>query len=80
MRKMYLRLFELNGDLIAEYTKRANNHQQLLDALKEVNQMIQRAAKLRVGAAKTRIVATCREAIRTNNIHQLVNIIKYGHA
>lgn len=77
---MYQRLFELNGDLIAEYTKRSNNHQQLLEALREVNQMIQRAAKLRVGTAKTRIITTCREAIRSNNIHQLMNIIRYGHA
>lgn len=37
----------MNTALIGEYSKRATNHQRLLDALKDVNQMIQKAAKLR---------------------------------
>jgi len=34
---------------------RATNHNDLLSALKDVNAMIQRAARLRVGAAKTKV-------------------------
>merc|ERR1712176_682334 len=71
MRKMYTELFTLNNELIGEYTKRSNNHQNLLNALKDVNQMIQKAARLRVGKAKTQVVTACRNAIKSNNIHSL---------
>merc|ERR1712217_551114 len=78
LKKVFSGLQQTNGDLIAEYNKRANNHQQLLAQLKDVNMMIQKAAKLRVGNAKTRVVAACRQAIKKNNIHELFQIIKTG--
>mmetsp|Transcript_67003 Transcript_67003/g.160556 ORF Transcript_67003/g.160556 Transcript_67003/m.160556 type:complete len:716 (+) Transcript_67003:81-2228(+) len=78
LKKIISSLQQTNQDLIAEYTKRANNHQQLLGELKEVNMMIQKASKLRVGNAKTRVVAACRQAIKKNNIHELFQIIKTG--
>lgn len=78
MKKVFSSLQQTNSDLIAEYNKRANNHQQLLGQLKEVNMMIQKAAKLRVGNAKTRVVTSCRQAIKKNNIHELLQIIRTG--
>lgn len=78
LKKVFVNLQQTNQDLIAEYTKRANNHQQLLSQLKEVNMMIQKAAKLRVGSPKTRVVTACRQAIKRNNIHELFQIIKTG--
>ena len=63
---------------MGEYAKRANNHEQLLGALKDVNHMIQKAARLRVGAAKQRIVAQCRAAIKNNNMSSLFKIIKHA--
>ena len=47
MRKGYMELFDLNRDLINGYKMRSSNHQELLSNLKQVNVMIQRAAKLR---------------------------------
>merc|ERR1712157_588091 len=79
LKKVFSGLQQTNGDLIAEYSKRANNHSQLLAQLKEVNMMIQKAAKLRVGNAKTRVVAACRGAIKKNNIQELFQIIRSGH-
>jgi Bardet-Biedl syndrome 2 protein len=79
LKKVFSNLQQTNSDLIAEYNKRANNHQQLLSQLKEVNMMIQKAAKLRIGAPKTRVVSSCRQAIKKNNIHELFQIIKTGH-
>merc|ERR1712227_85914 len=79
LKKVFSSLQQTNSDLIAEYNKRANNHAQLLGQLKEVNMMIQKAAKLRVGNAKTRVVAACRQAIKKNNIHELFQIIRTGH-
>lgn len=78
MRQAYSQLYTLNRELLGEYSKRANNHEQLLAALKEVNHMIQKAARLRVGAPKSRIVSACRAAIKANNIHSLFKIIKSG--
>jgi len=45
---MYGQLFDLNRELIMEHSKRATNQAELLLALKEVNQMIQKAARLRM--------------------------------
>eukprot|EP00245_Coleochaete_scutata_P017419 TRINITY_DN8533_c0_g1_i1.p1 TRINITY_DN8533_c0_g1~~TRINITY_DN8533_c0_g1_i1.p1 ORF type:complete len:185 (-),score=41.30 TRINITY_DN8533_c0_g1_i1:105-590(-) len=80
MKRMYTELFHLNRDLIMEHRKRSTNHAELLQTLKEVNQMVQRAARLRVGTPKTQVVARCREAIKANNIHSLFKIIKQGGA
>eukprot|EP00906_Rhabdomonas_costata_P038539 RCo054403 len=79
MKKMYSSLYDVNRELIGEYLKRANNHDELLSALKGVNAMIQKAARLRVGAAKTRVITECRNAIKSNNIHSLFKIIRLGH-
>jgi Bardet-Biedl syndrome 2 protein len=78
MKKMYASLHEVNSELIGEYVKRATNHNDLLSALKDVNAMIQRAARLRVGAAKTKVITECRNAIKSNNIHSLFKIIRFG--
>jgi Bardet-Biedl syndrome 2 protein len=68
----------LNKELVGEYNKRAVNHQELLRALKEVNQMIQKAARLRVGDPKTQVVAACRKAIKDNNMQSLFKIVRVG--
>jgi Bardet-Biedl syndrome 2 protein len=78
MMRMYNELMDVNRELIAEHNKRAENHQALLAALRRTNQMIQRAAKLRCGGAKTRIVSACRAAIKANNVHALFNLIQFG--
>lgn len=78
MRAAYAQLYTLNQELMGEYNKRANNHEQLLGALKEVNHMIQKSARLRVGAPKARIVTACRGAIKANHIQSLFTIMKTG--
>lgn len=65
-------------ELIMEHTKRATNHAELLEALRQVNHMIQKAAKLRVGAPKARIVSACRAAVKENNTNALLKIIREG--
>ena len=47
MKKAYGQLYELNRELIMGYCIRSNNHMELLDCLKIVNQAVQKAAKLR---------------------------------
>jgi Bardet-Biedl syndrome 2 protein len=80
MSKMYAQLKDLNGELVGEYTKRATNHEELLKSLKEVNHMIQKASRLRMGEFKSKVVALCRKAIKANNTISLNEIIRTGHA
>ncbi|CAM9500478.1 unnamed protein product [Choristocarpus tenellus] len=70
MRRIYADLFTLNKQLVTEHTKRANNQQALLGALKKVNQTIQKASNLSVGKAKARIVMECRAAVKVISYFQ----------
>ena len=75
MRKAYTELFSLSNQLIGGYNIRAANHAGLLAALKEVNQMIQTAANLRTGQAKTAIIADSRAALKKSDTDLLMKII-----
>jgi hypothetical protein len=74
----YRRAMDRNAELIREYKKRYNNQEELLLNLKEVNRYIQSAANLRLGKAKEKIIALCRQAIKQNNYRNLVQIMKTG--
>ncbi|XP_010220772.1 PREDICTED: Bardet-Biedl syndrome 2 protein [Tinamus guttatus] len=80
MKKRYIELYDLNRDLINQYKIRCNNHTELLNNLKAVNQAIQRAGRLRVGKPKTQIITACRDAIRSNNFNTLFRIMRVGTA
>ena len=78
MRKAYTNLFSLNTQLLNEHSLRTKIQENLLEALRSVNLMIQRAASLRVGNAKMDVIAECRKAIKNNNFSSLQRIIRYG--
>jgi Bardet-Biedl syndrome 2 protein len=78
MKKMYGSLYEVNRELMGEFLKRSNNHNELLAALKDVNSMIQKASKFRLGQARATLVTECRNAIRQNQMQTLFNIIRTG--
>ena len=46
----------------------------------QVNQIIQRAAQLRLGKSKSVVISECRNSIKANNINQLIKVIKTGVA
>ncbi|XP_074769683.1 BBSome complex member BBS2 isoform X2 [Athene noctua] len=80
MKTRYIELYDLNRDLINQYKIRCNNHTELLNNLKAVNQAIQRAGQLRVGKPKTQVISACRDAIRSNNFNMLFRIMRVGTA
>lgn len=80
MKQAYASLMDVNADLMREYVKRANNHAELLERLKEVNQTIQKAARLRVGEAKGRIIISSRQAVKANDIAQLISVLQSGNS
>jgi len=47
MRQWYSQLYDINRDLISGYNIRCANHQELMETLKAVNQIIQKAGRLR---------------------------------
>lgn len=79
MCRAYTDLYSLNNQLIGGYSNRQRSHEGLLTALKEVNQMIQRSANLRVGTAKTRVINDSRVAVKANNLQSLFRIIRQGY-
>ncbi|XP_050687071.1 Bardet-Biedl syndrome 2 protein homolog [Eriocheir sinensis] len=78
MKHWYRELYNLNKDLINGYKIRCNNHQELLNCLKQVNQTIQKASRLRAGKSKTAVISACRQAIKNNNASALAKIIRSG--
>lgn len=78
MKKGYTEVYNMNRDLINGYKIRCGNHQELLASLKQVNLIIQKAGRLRVGKYKTAVVNACRAAIKSNNVNALFKIIKTG--
>ncbi|XP_076802841.1 BBSome complex member BBS2-like [Clavelina lepadiformis] len=80
MRKGYIELHELNRDLINGYHVRSTNHDELVKSLKLVNQIIQKAAQLRVGKYQSQVVQQCRDAIKSGKMNALFKIIQAGSA
>ncbi|GFR70159.1 Bardet-Biedl syndrome 2 protein homolog [Elysia marginata] len=80
MRKGYMELYDLNRDLISGYNIRCQNHQELVACLKQVNQIIQKAGRVRVGKFKSQVISSCRAAIKSNNTASLFKIIYTGMA
>lgn len=78
MKRGYTELYNVNQDLLRDYNIRCNNHTELVSCLKQVNLVIQKASRLRVGKYKTQVVTACRAAIKNNNISALVKIITTG--
>ena len=80
MKKWYNQLYDINQDLVSGYKIRVNNNQELMETLKDVNMIIQKAGRLRAGKSKTKVITECRNAIKTNNVNLLQKIIRNGEA
>ncbi len=80
VRRNYADVVAENGALIGEYNKRSNNHVELLKSLKHLNLLIRLSAGLRIGEASKKVVALCRECIRSNQNKQLQSIMERGYA
>lgn len=64
MKTRYNELYDLNRDLINQYKIRCNNHTELLNNLKAVNQAIQRAGRLRGKSVFLKAVRSPRPPVR----------------
>lgn len=80
MQRMYTQLMVVNRGLTMDYSLRSKNHSALLAALKEVNQFILKASRLRNGEAKSGLVNACRAAIKGQKLSELFKIIQFGRS
>ena len=78
MKKGYQELQDLNRELIDGYQLRCTNHQELVKSVKMINQIIQKAAQLRVGKYQTQVISQCREAFKNSQVSALCKIIQVG--
>ncbi|KPA83039.1 hypothetical protein ABB37_02765 [Leptomonas pyrrhocoris] len=78
MKKSYAALYDVDQELLGENAKRISNYEELKLALKDVNTAIQHAGKLRIGPARTQLIANCRHALKENKVNSLLEIIRTG--
>ncbi|SYZ67876.1 Ciliary_BBSome_complex_subunit_2 [Leishmania braziliensis MHOM/BR/75/M2904] len=78
MKKSYSALYDVDQELLGENAKRINNYEELKLALKEVNRCIQQAAMVRIGPARAQLIASCRNALKENQVNTLLEIIRTG--
>jgi hypothetical protein len=78
MKRNYAVVQQENGTLVGEYLKRANNHQDLVATLKELNAMIRNASNLRLGTPQKRVVALARDCIKSNTTSKIAHIFERG--
>ncbi|KAK9498986.1 hypothetical protein O3M35_003512 [Rhynocoris fuscipes] len=80
LRECYSHLQQVNNDLIRNYSLRSANHKELLQTLRNINNIVQHASRLRVGKTKNDVASLCRTAIANKNINLLIKTIKTGEA
>lgn len=78
MKKSYAALYDVDRELLGENAKRINNYEELKVALKEVNTCIQQAGMVRIGAARAQLIASCRNALKENQVNSLLEIVRTG--
>ncbi|KRX11170.1 WD40-repeat-containing domain [Pseudocohnilembus persalinus] len=78
MRKYYNDVMGENRTLMTELTKRKQNQEILQNSLKQLNSMINKGSNLRLGQYKQKVTNLCRNAIKSNQLFQILNIIENG--
>ncbi len=64
--------------LAEDYKRRSQNHEALLQCLKQVHDAIQQASRLRTGSAKASVVTQCRQAVKVNDAAMLIKAMRLG--
>ncbi|XP_077292762.1 BBSome complex member BBS2-like [Arctopsyche grandis] len=78
MMTCYGEIMGMNNDLIRGNNIRMSNHQEGANALKSINNIIQRGSRLRIGKFASTMVNNCRASIKDKNVEGLIKTIKTG--
>ncbi|CAG9764410.1 unnamed protein product [Ceutorhynchus assimilis] len=74
----YHELNKVNKELINGYNIKTQNYNEGIETMKKINNIIQKASRLRVGQNSAVMINHCRNAIKNNNIEGLIRIIRTG--
>merc|ERR1712154_43825 len=77
-KKQFSELFDVNQEMIGEFNKRQNNHKNLINSLKEINQTIEKMSRLRVGKYQKMTVSLSRKAVKNKNVDALIKTLHSG--
>ncbi|KAI6177749.1 Bardet-Biedl syndrome 2 protein-like protein [Aphelenchoides bicaudatus] len=77
-RRMYVRLALLNRESATQRLILGNSKEQLVNALKSLNQMIKLNAQLRVGEDANELVRECRRLVATENFQALARRLLFS--
>ncbi|CAH1100216.1 unnamed protein product [Psylliodes chrysocephalus] len=74
----YDELMVINEELINGYNIRLQNYNEKVDTMKNINTVIQKASRLRVGPKSSNMVNFCRTCINNNSVEGLIKVIRTG--
>lgn len=74
----YKELNDINKELINGYNIRLSNYNEGVNAVKEINYIIQKASRMRAGEKASQVLNLCRTCIQNNNVEGLVKVIRTG--
>ncbi|KAL1501189.1 hypothetical protein ABEB36_006566 [Hypothenemus hampei] len=78
MLECYRELDNVNKSLINGFNIKAQNYSEGIETMKSINNIIQKASRVRVGEFSTKMIGHCRNAIKNNNIDGLIKILRTG--
>eukprot|EP00033_Pygsuia_biforma_P001406 GCRY01001590.1.p1 GENE.GCRY01001590.1~~GCRY01001590.1.p1 ORF type:complete len:724 (+),score=72.36 GCRY01001590.1:153-2324(+) len=68
----------INRTLQGDHTIRTTAHNTLMSGLMELNALVEKASKLRVGSSRLKVVSECRAAIKENQPARLLAAVRGG--
>jgi Bardet-Biedl syndrome 2 protein len=75
-KQLFSECFQLNQQMLGEFNSRSSNHRLLVQALKAINQTIDKMSRLRVGKYQKITVKLARSAIKKNNVEALIHALR----
>ncbi|XP_055357881.1 Bardet-Biedl syndrome 2 protein homolog [Paramacrobiotus metropolitanus] len=78
VRKYYLELRNQNKNVLSDFRIQIDAQAKFTSGLKLISQTIDKAARLRVGAAKTDLFTRCRSAVQNRDVQLLVKLMEFG--
>jgi hypothetical protein len=76
--EIYKEILQANKDILSHRDTQMTAHGDLVASLKSINTTIQLAAKLRKGQPQARVIQEAREALKRNDIDQLIRVLANG--
>ena len=74
-KKNYTTCKQENGNLIAEFLKRKNNHDAFTSSLKELNSCIMKISSFKMGTFRQELIKKCRDLVKKKKQADISNFL-----